>query len=438
MIQGPDNKKEKIMFTKKRNRQLFSLIMIGAFMLSACAGATPTSVPTTVPPTAVEDVAEAPPETGAGLECPIVVAAAVHLTGGTAVYDTPPVEGARLAVEQINKEGGILDCEVQLLELDGKSDPAKAGDAAVVAIQQGADVLIAPCDFDMGSPVSIEAQKVNLVGISECASSPLYSSTVLGDKQFTMSPWANSMGAASAEHACKELGLKRGVTITDTFSDFTRSLSRYWGEAYKHQGCELVLNVDYLKGDMTFSSQTEQIRALDPPPDVILLAADMPDMSVITRELRAAGIDAAIVGGDGVDQGEYIEAIGPEAASNLYATTFAWTGPESGEDMKAFLEAFEAKYGKKADTAFYVMGYNLILVLKQAIEKAGTVEGAALARAMENTDFDIVGGTIRWSDAENGHEPSSNWAVVEYQNGERSFWGPYEASWVPPIEREQQ
>lgn len=424
------------MSSKKSWLWLVGLFVILAFALTACGGAAPTEA-------SQEQPQEQPAETEApvgggsaegGVECPIVIAAAVHLTGGTAVYDTPPVEGARLAVKQINEQGGILGCDVQLLELDGKSDPAKAGDAAVVAVQQGADILIAPCDFDMGSPVGIVAQENGLVGISECASSPLYSSTVLGDKQFTMSPWSNSMGATSAEHACKELGLMRAVTITDTFSDFTRTLSQYWTDAFQRAGCEVVLNVDYLKGDMTFASQSQEIRALDPPPDVILLAADMPDMAVITRELRSAGIDAAIVGGDGVDQGEYIEAIGPEAATNIYSTTFAWTGPESGQDMVDFLDAFQAEYGKVPDNSFYVMGYNLILVLKQAIESAGTVEGDALARAMENTTFDVVGGTVMWSDAASGHVPASPWSIVEYQNGERSYWGNYEATYVPPIE----
>jgi len=242
------------------------------------------------------------------------------------------------------------------------------------------------------------------------------------------------MGATSAEHACKELGKKTAVTITDTFSDFTRTLSQYWTEAYEKAGCTILLNVNYLKGDMTFASQTDQIRNLATPPEVILLSADMPDMAVIVRQVRAAGIDAVIVGGDGVDQGEFIEAIGPEAATNLYSTTFAWTGPESGPEMVRFLDAYQAKYGKPVDTAYAVMGYGLIQVLKQAIEKAGTVEGAALAKAMENTPFTVVSGSIEWSDAASGHVPASPWAIVEYQNGQRSYWGSFQASYVPPIE----
>jgi branched-chain amino acid transport system substrate-binding protein len=407
------------MLAKIGTSKLISLFVAAGIMLAACGGAAATATPVT---------------SASGLKCPIVIAAAVHLTGGTAVYDTPPVEGARLAVKDINAKGGILGCQIQLLELDGKSDPAKAGDAAEVAVSQGAQILIAPCDFDMGSPVGIVAQKHGLVGVSECASSPLYSSTVLGDKQFTMSAWSNSMGAASAEHTCTKLGLKTAVTITDTFSDFTRTLAKYWTEAYEKAGCKVVLNVNYLKNDMTFASQTQKIRALAAAPDAVLLAADMPDMAVITREMRAGGVTAAIVGGDGIDQKEYIDAIGPEAATNMYSTTFAWTGPESGQDMADFLTEFQKANNKSPDSAFYVMGYNLILVLQQAIQKAGTVEGSALAKAMENNKFKIVGGSIEWSDAASGHVPSSPWAIIQYTNGKRSYGGSFEASYVPPIE----
>ena len=408
----------------KTVHRMIILAVLFTFLLSACGPAASGVVAAT----------EAPAASTSQLKCPVVVAAAVHLTGGTAIYDTPPVEGARMAIEDINAAGGVLGCQMTLLELDGKSDPAKAGDAAEVAVSQGAQILIAPCDFDMGSPVGIVAQKHGLVGVSECASSPLYSSTVLGDKQFTMSTWSNSMGATSAEHACKKLGKKTAVTITDTFSDFTRTLSKYWTQAYEKAGCKILLNVNYLKGDMTFATQADAIRNLATPPDVILLSADMPDMAVIARQVRSAGITSAVVGGDGIDQGEFIKAIGPEAATDLYSTTFAWTGPESGPEMVKFLDAYKAKYGKPVDTAYTVMGYDLIQVLKQAIEKAGTVEGAALAKAMENTSFKVVSGSIEWSDAASGHVPASPWAIVQYQAGVRSYWGSFQATFVPAIE----
>ena len=79
---------------------------------------------------------------------PIVIGAAVHQSDWMAAYDLPPLEGARLAVEQINANGGVLGRPLELIDGDGRTDPATVGNVAIELIDQGAEVLIAPCDFD--------------------------------------------------------------------------------------------------------------------------------------------------------------------------------------------------------------------------------------------------------------------------------------------------
>lgn len=126
-------------------------------------------------------------------EGPIIIGAPVNLTDWMAAYDVPPLEGAKLAVKQINANGGVLGRELQIIELDGKTDPATVGNVARELIDQGAEVILAPCDFDYGAPASQAAQEAGLVGISFCASSPLFGSATLGDKQLTMSMWNQTM-----------------------------------------------------------------------------------------------------------------------------------------------------------------------------------------------------------------------------------------------------
>jgi branched-chain amino acid transport system substrate-binding protein len=372
--------------------------------------------------------------TAGAIECPITIGAAVHLTGPVATYDAPPVQGAELAVQEINEAGGVLGCDLRLIKTDGGSDIARVGDAAVAAIQEGAQVLIAPCDFDYGAPVSQVAQENGIVGISECASSPLYNSHVLGDMQFTMSNWANANAASSAEHACVEKGWTRGIAVIDSFTSFTELLGEYWVDAYEHHGCTVLEVLAYTKGEMTFAAQTQRLQELAGEYDVILVTADMPDVSVIIRSLRSAGIDTPIVGAGNMDTGEFFAALGEEAGNEIYVTSLYWMGPETGEDMEHFLQAFQEMHGKEADNGLYVMGYNLINVLAQAIENAGTVEGPALADALEETEYDIVGGTMTWTSAEDGHLPSAPQFMVVQRNGELEYEGPMEASYVPVAE----
>ena len=62
--------------------------------------------------------------TATDIACPITIGAAVHLTGPVATYDAPPVQGAELAVKEINERGGVLGCDLRLIKTDGKSDIA--------------------------------------------------------------------------------------------------------------------------------------------------------------------------------------------------------------------------------------------------------------------------------------------------------------------------
>ena len=131
----------------------------------------------------------------------IKIGAALCLTGIQAPLDEPALKGAQLAVDEINKKGGVLEKQLELVNLDCKSDPATTANVAVQLIDQGAQAIIAPSDFDFGGPASSEAQKAGLVGLSPAASSPFYGSDALGDKQFTMSMWNTTMGAAAAQYA---------------------------------------------------------------------------------------------------------------------------------------------------------------------------------------------------------------------------------------------
>ncbi len=130
------------------------------------------------------------------------------MTGVQAPLDEPGLKGAEVAVKYLNDRRGVLGKKVKFVNIDGKSDPVTVGNAAVDLIDPGAKLIAAPCDFDFGGPASREVRKVGIVGISTCASDPLYSSWSLGDQQFTLSMWNTTMGAMGAEHAFNEQGWK--------------------------------------------------------------------------------------------------------------------------------------------------------------------------------------------------------------------------------------
>ena len=89
---------------------------------------------------------------------PILIGGALSLTGIQAPLDEPGLRGAELAVEELNRTGGVLGRPVEFINLDGKSDPVTVGNVTVELIDRGAVAIVAPCDFDFGGPASREAQ----------------------------------------------------------------------------------------------------------------------------------------------------------------------------------------------------------------------------------------------------------------------------------------
>jgi branched-chain amino acid transport system substrate-binding protein len=353
----------------------------------------------------------------------ILIGGAICLTGVQAPLDEPGFKGAQVAVKQINDKGGLLGEQVRFLNIDGKSDPVTVGNAAVELIDQGAQLIVAPCDFDFGGPASREAQNAGIVGISMCASDPLYSSWSLGDKQFTLSMWNTTMGATAAEYAFNEQGWKTAYVVTDQFIAYTKSLSKYFIEHFEALGGEVLLEDTYTNGDNDFSAQLARLQGLGEKPDVIFISSYGTDIATIIRSIREVGIDSPVVGGDSYDDAAIFEALGERFGSDIYFVTHSWMGPEAHPDMPAFIEAYTEMFGDPPGTAFVATGYDTIMLMAKAVEIAGTTDGDAVAEALTSNEFDLLTGKLNYRSAEEGHAPDKAAVIVALEQGKPSFVG---------------
>lgn len=360
-------------------------------------------------------------------EKPILIGGALALTGINAPIDEPAMRGIQLAVDELNAKGGILGRQVEFVNLDSKSDPVTSSNVGVQLVERGADAIIPAADFDMGGPACREAQKAGIVCISTTASSPLFGSEALGDKVFTLSMWNTTMGAATAEYAYKEKGWTKVWVVTDTFIDYTKSLSRYFIEQFGSLGGKVLFEDTYTQGAQDFSAQLARIQASAEKPDFIYVSSYMPDLGTIIRTIREAGINLPIVGGDTYDDPGLFEAVGPDYGNEIYFDTHGFLSPDSNPRVAEFMAAYKAKFNKDPEAVWIIPGYDVIYVLAKAMEKAGTTDGAAVAKAMEDMEFDNLSGHLDWSDAASGHRPTKAAALVVLVAGKPKFLG-----WVTP------
>lgn len=361
----------------------------------------------------------------------VLIGGSLCLDGAQAGYDALILEGIEVAINEANEMGGINGQPIKWVNLDGKSDPVVVANNAEELIEMGAEAIITPADYDFGSPAARAAQEAGIVGISPGATSPLFGSDTLGDKQFTIGFWNTAMGAAGAEWAYNEQGFRNAYIVTDTFIDYTVSLSDYFKQSWENLGGNVIGEDTYTNGDLDFAAQLQRLRAVVDEVDVIYISVYNPDLAQFIREIRAAGIETPILGGDGYDGPELSEVLGEEYGNNIYYVTHAFLSEDASPNMPAFIDLFTEQKGAAPLSILEALGYDTAWTLINAMNEAGTTDGAAVAKLMTEMDFDLLSGNITWSSAEDGHEPQKESAIVYLEGGKPVFDKWVKPEWTP-------
>lgn len=396
----------------------FAALAIG---LTAC-GADPTA----------GDAAPAPDSNGgaAASESEILIGGSLCLDGEQSAYDALILEGIEVAIAEANDKGGILGKQIKWENLNGASDTTTIANNAELLIERGAQAIITPADFDYGSPAARAAQAAGIVGISPGATSPSFGSDVLGDKQFTIGYWNTAMGAAAAEWAYNEQGFRNAYVVTYDGLDYTKSLSDYFIQSWENLGGNVVAE-DIYSGGSDFSAQMQRLRGVIDEVDVLYISVYNPDLAQFIREIRAAGIDTMILGGDGYDGPELSESLGAEFGNNIYYVTHAFLSEDASPNVPTFIETFTEYKGAAPLSILEALGYDTASALIQAIEAAGTTDGAEVAKQMETLEFDLLSGKLRWASAADGHEPQKETAIVYLDQGQPVFDKWFKPEWTP-------
>ena len=143
----------------------------------------------------------------------ITVGIAKAQSGGAAFFDVAGTRGTKIAIDQINKSGGIKGCKLRTIEGDTKTDPAVAAQVATSLLDQGAQILLVPDDFDLGIAAARVGQKAGVLTLSLAASSTVFAKAV-GNLFFNAGPTTVQLADAQAAFALGK-GWKRGYMALD-------------------------------------------------------------------------------------------------------------------------------------------------------------------------------------------------------------------------------
>lgn len=314
---------------------------------------------------------------------PIVLGAAVGQSGFVVPFDGPALQAAELAIADVNERGGLLGRPIELIVRDSRSDPAEGGKAAVSLVDEGIDMLIVTCDFDLGAPAATVAQDANLISMSLCAGSPKFGIEGIGDLAFTMGTASPSEGAILAEFASQEKDWTKAYVLVDTTIQYDLDLAAGFEERFPELGGEIVGKDTFQNSDPSIASQITRLRQSDA--EFIFIASYLPGIAQAVRQIRAAGIDLPIVNGISLDGTFWLDAV-PNLNDVFFLTNGSLHGDDPDDRVNEFVTRFERETGKPLQIGLNYGGYSVIEAYALAVERAESTETELVKAELEQFD----------------------------------------------------
>ena len=341
------------------------------------------------------------------------------LTGDVSVYGVAVDNGVKMAVEEINADGGVLGKQIEYIVYDEKGDATEAVNAYNKLVQS--DNVVAIVGDVTSKPTLAVAQqaakdKIPLITASGTAENI----TQAGENIFRACFIDPFQGELMASYASKKLEKKTAAIIYNISDDYSKGLYEAFEAAAGDLGIEVVQVEGYGKGTVDFKAQLTNIKSKNP--DVIFLPVYYLDGALIAVQAKELGIEAQFLGADGWDG-----VIGQVDESNMDAVNGAYfcsqySAQSDDPNLQAFLSKYKETYGMDA-SQFAVLGYDAMKMLAQAISEAGSTDSAAITSAMAAIDFTGLTGHMTFDENRN---PVKSAAITQIDNGEYKFIEYYE------------
>ena len=328
---------------------------------------------------------------------PIVIAMPLALTGIISFYDQPNLAGAQIAVEQINKKGGVLKRPLKIISADTKSDLSLIAGVATSLFDQGADLMIPTLDYDFGGPSARAANARKIPAISVAGDSR-FGLQGIGRYLFNQFP-AGSEAAIGATWAWSK-GWRHPFVLEDPSISYSKTFFENFKDSWGKLGGAIAGEDTFMNSDQSIAPQITKLKALvdAKKADFIFMGSYAPGGASATKQIRAAGINLPIIGGAGFDGTFWLGAV--PNLTNFYTIAGGVTsGGDPNKLRAAVYAAYKAKFHKEAPLGEQTLnGYSAVYAFKLAIERAKSTNGPKVVAQLEKFKNEALPiGNITWT-----------------------------------------
>ncbi|NKN40089.1 MULTISPECIES: ABC transporter substrate-binding protein [Streptococcus] len=334
----------------------------------------------------------------------------LELTGSVAAYGNAEKNGINLAVEQINKAGGVDGKKIEVITKDNKSENAEASTAATnLAVQSQVNAMIGPATSGAVAAASLNAQKTGVPLLTPSGTQDDLTIDKDGVKKYIFrTTFQDSFqGQVLAQYAYQNLNAKKVVLYYDNSSDYAKGIAEEFQRVYPG---EIVTVATFASGDKDFQSALTKFKDLDY--DAIVMPGYYTETGIITKQARDMGIEVPILGPDGFNDDSFADLAGVANTHDVYYVSGYSTKTALSDKATQFIEAYKKKYGSEPNM-FAALAYDSVYMIAEAAKGAKTSIDIAdnLAKLSQ---FDGVTGTMT---IDKDHNPIKTALMVKMENG---------------------
>lgn len=310
----------------------------------------------------------------------IKVGSAGGITGPIAELVSAIVKGREVAVDHINKSGGLLKGDtMKLVIADSACDPKAAVDAGnkLVNVEQVVAIIGPSCSGATNGMVSAVTIPAGVTVLSDSATAPSISELKDNDTVFRASASDAYQGKAIADLVWKA-GIKK-VAVTYSNDDYNAGIANVFVKEYKALGGEIAGNQAHEPNKASYRSELSTLAQGGPEALALFAYYGSSGITIVKNSLEN-GLFGKFYAADGMFDKSVVSQIGAE---NLKGNIWITQAASDTEDAsyKAFAEAYKAA-GGDPEAPYAAHGYDVAFLMALAIEKAGSADRSKISAAL--------------------------------------------------------
>lgn len=321
---------------------------------------------------------------------PIKIALAGPVTGPVAQYGDMQSMGALMAIEQINKAGGVNGSLLEAVTYDDACDPKQAVAVANKIVNDGIRFVVGHLCSGSSQPAADIYDEEGIMMITAASTTPEL--TQRGHTLIFRTIGLDTMqGPTAGRYVVEQLKPKRAAVLHDK-QQYGEGIATAVKQALDNAGIPVVLFEGITAGDKDFSALIAKLKKENV--DFVYLGSYHPEMGMLLRQSAENKFSPRFMGPEGVGNSD-ISAIAGDASEGMLVTLpKAFDADPKNADLVA---AFKAKQ-QDPRGAFVFPAYAAVQVMADAMTISQSQEPEKVAEALRSNSFDTPTGVLEFDD----------------------------------------